>query len=240
MRSITTSALLLAGAVALVSCGEGSRGCGGEPPANDLPADHPLLDPGSTALRVVPPDSFDVRLQTTKGDVVIRVFRDWAPLGAYRVFNLARNGFYDGSYFYRVLPGFVAQFGMSGRPAVDQLWHEQTMPDDPRLRPNAPGTVAFAKSGADSRSTQLFINYRANEGLDAEGFAPIGRVVDGMGVVYTLYSGYGETQPQGAGPSFGCILSHGNQYLSRRYPALDRIERATVIEPDTTTPATRA
>jgi peptidyl-prolyl cis-trans isomerase A (cyclophilin A) len=230
-RARRTLLLLTAcAATGLAGCAGGSAGCGGDPPPSELPPDHVLLDPAAPAMRVVPPDSFDVLLETTKGDVVIRVIRDWAPLGAYRVYNLARNGFYDGSYFYRVLPGFAAQFGMSGRPAVDQVWHEQTMPDDPRRESNAAGTVAFAKAGPDSRTTQLFISYSHNEGLDRQDFVPIGRVVDGMGVLFTLYSGYGETQPQGTGPAFHCILSHGNQYLARRYPRLDRIERAVVID----------
>jgi peptidyl-prolyl cis-trans isomerase A (cyclophilin A) len=224
-----TALLLALAAAAATGCG-GSAGCGGDPPPNDLPAGHALLNPDAPALRVEPPDSFDLMLATTKGDVVIRVFRDWAPLGAARVYNLARNGFYDGSYFYRVLPGFAAQFGMSGRPAVDQVWQAQRLPDDPRREPNVPGTVAFAKAGPATRTTQLFVNYGYNEGLDREDFAPIGRVVVGMGAMYALHSGYGETRPQGTGPAFTCVLSHGNEYLSRRYPRLDRIERATVVE----------
>lgn len=226
-----TALLLALAAAAATGCGGGSAGCGGDPPPNDLPADHALLNPDAPGLRVEPPDSFDLRLATTKGDVVIRVFRDWAPLGAARVYNLARNGFYDGSYFYRVLPGFAAQFGMNGRPAVDAVWQGQRLPDEPRRELNVPGTVAFAKAGPATRTTQLFMNYGYNEGLDREDFAPVGRVVDGMGAMYALDSGYGEVRPQGSGPAFGCILSHGNDYLSRRYPRLDRIERATVVEP---------
>jgi peptidyl-prolyl cis-trans isomerase A (cyclophilin A) len=227
--------ILILATAALAGCA-GSDECGGEPPPPSLPPDHALLNPDAPEMKVVPPDSFDLRLETTKGDVVIRIIRDWAPLGAYRVYNLARNGFYDASYFYRVLPGFVAQFGMSGRPEADAIWTQQRMPDDPPRRLNEAGTVAFAKVGADSRTTQLFVNYRHNEVLDREGFAPVGRVVEGMGVLYTLYSGYGETRPEGTGPDFGCILSHGNRYLARRYPALDRIERTTVVETPTSGP----
>jgi peptidyl-prolyl cis-trans isomerase A (cyclophilin A) len=218
---------LLALACLLAACG-GDEQCGGAPPPADIPADHVLLNPDSPELKQLPPDSFDVRFETTKGDVVVRIYRDWAPMGVFRFYNLARHGFYDGSRFFRVLPGFAAQFGMSGRPQVDQVWHGQPMPDDPRRASNRAGTLTYAKLGDDSRTTQLFFNYGENVALDDQGFAPIGRVVDGMGSLYLLHSGYGETQPQGAGPYFGCILSHGNAYLSRRYSRLDYIERVTI------------
>lgn len=189
-------------------------------------------------MKQVPPDTFDVRFETTQGDVTVRVFREWAPLGAYRFYNLVRNGFYDGSRFFRVLPGFAAQFGAHGRPEVDQVWHKQRLPDDPRRASNRAGTLSFAKLGENSRTTQLFFNYRDNEALDADGFAPIGRIVDGMPVLYLLYSEYGDTPPQGSGPAFACILSHGNDYLDRKYPRLDRIERAIILDgaPSSTQP----
>jgi peptidyl-prolyl cis-trans isomerase A (cyclophilin A) len=207
----------------------GGNPCGGPPPASDVPSDHVLLHPASPELSEVPPDSFDVRFETTKGDVTVRVYRDWAPMGAFRFYNLSRHGFYDGARFFRVLPGFAAQFGMSGRPAIDQVWYEQAIPDDPRRVSNRTGTLTYAKAGTDSRTTQLFFNYGQNVALDEQDFAPIGRVIEGMNVLYLLHSDYGETQPQGSGPNVGCILSHGNQYLGRRYSRLDYIERATVI-----------
>lgn len=222
---------VLALAAALLGAACGGSPCGGPPPEPRLPADHVLLRPDSPELQQVPPDTFDVRLETSQGVVTVRVYRAWAPIGATRFYNLVRNGFYDGSRFFRVLEGFAAQFGAHGEPAVDQLWGERPMPDDtPRVK-NLRGTLAYAKLGANSRTTQLFFNYRDNEGLDAQGFAPIGIVTDGMPVLRRLYASYGETAPQGTGPAWSCILSHGNDYLDRKYPQLDHIERATVLEP---------
>lgn len=222
--------LIILATVVLAACGDDMGICGGDPPRSDVPVGHPLLNPDSPELKVVPPDSFDLRLETTAGDVVIRVIREWAPLGAYRFYNLARNGFYDESQFFRVLPGFAVQFGLSGRPPLDEIWQEETIPDDPPRVLNQAGTVAFAMAGPNTRTTQVFVNYGPNEVLDQQGFAPIGRVVEGMDVLFRLFSGYGEMQPQGTGPAYGCILSHGNEYLSRRYPELDRIESTGIIE----------
>ncbi|HUF51756.1 MAG TPA: peptidylprolyl isomerase [Longimicrobiales bacterium] len=216
-------------AAVVAGCGRGGP-CGGPAPAPALAADHVLLDPDAPALKRLPPDSFDVRLETTQGVVVVRIYRDWAPMGVYRFYNLARNGFYDGARFFRVLEGFAAQFGASGRPQVDQLWGALQLPDDPPREKNRAGTLAYAKHGSDSRTTQLFFNYRDNEALDAQGFAPIGMVTDGLPVLRRLYAEYGDAPPQGSGPAFGCILTHGNAYLDRRYPRLDRIERMVVLE----------
>jgi peptidyl-prolyl cis-trans isomerase A (cyclophilin A) len=224
MRQVVSpSALLLAAALGLAACATGDP-CAGPTPPPSLPPGHVLLDPDIAAVRVVPPDSFDVRFETTQGVVTARFYRDWAPLGVYRFYNLARHGYYDGARFFRVLPGFIAQFGLSGRPEADQLWNELPLPDDPRRWSNRAGTIAFAKAGPDTRTTQLFFNYADNRALDEQDFAPVGRVIDGMGVLFMLHSGYGET------PASGCILSHGNQYLARRYPRLDYIERAVVVE----------
>lgn len=204
--------------------------CGGPPPPDDVPAGHVLLDPDSPELKQVPPDSFDAVFETTQGEVRVRVHRDWAPMGAFRFYNLAQAGFYDGARFFRVVPGFVAQFGLSGRPQVDRVWSEQAIPDDPRRMNNGTGTLTYAKTDADSRSTQLFFNLRGNPELDAQGFAPIGRVVEGMGALFLLHSGYGDTPPQGSGPDAGCIASHGNRYLDRRYDRLDAIRRVRIID----------
>jgi peptidyl-prolyl cis-trans isomerase A (cyclophilin A) len=216
-------------AILVAACGTDDR-CGGARPPSDLPRDHVLLNPDTALLRQLPPDSFDVRFVTSQGEVVVRVHRDWSPLGVYRFYNLARNGFYDGSYFFRVIPGFVAQFGVSGQPQVDRLWHDTPIPDDPRRLgiSNRTGTLTYARAGPDSRATQLFFNFGDNIGLDEQGFTPIGRVIDGMPALYRLHGDYGDMQPQGRGPDFGCILSHGNRYLERRYPRLDRIERVEV------------
>lgn len=229
MRSST---IFLAAVWLAAACGDDP--CGGAPPRSDVPADHVLLNPDSPALRVVPPDTFDVRFETTQGPVVVRVYRDWAPLGAYRFYNLVANGFYDGSRFYRVLPGFAAQFGMSGEPAIDRVWLDRTIPDDPFRQTNRAGTLVFATAGPDTRTTQLFFNYRDNPGLDGQGFTPFGRVTEGMDALYRLNSEYGEMPPRGRGPVFRCVVSHGNRYLDRRFARMDRIERATVLEPGAT------
>ena len=213
----------------LTACANGR--CGGAPPPSDVPADHVLLNPDSPELRETPPDSFDVVLETSAGQIRVRVFSAWAPLGATRFYNLVQNGFYDGSRFFRVLPGFAAQFGMSGRPAIDSAWASKPLPDEaPRVRTDR-GTLSYAMAGPDSRTTQLFFSYRGNEALDAQGFAPIARVVDGMEVLYRLNAEYGEVAPEGAGPAFGCMASHGNQYLSDRFPELDSIATARVVAP---------
>src|SRR5690606_34064332 len=205
--------------------------CGSPPPPSTLPADHVLLRPDSPEHRVEAPDSFDVVLETSEGTMRVRVYRGWGPAGADRFYNLTRLGFYDGSRFFRVLPGFAAQFGMSGTPAIDSVWIEQRMADEPPRVPTGPGTLSYAMAGPDTRTTQLFFSYRANEALDAQGFAPIGRIVEGMDVLFRLNAEYGEVQPEGSGPAFGCMLSHGNHYLARRYPELDSIAEVRVIEP---------
>jgi peptidyl-prolyl cis-trans isomerase A (cyclophilin A) len=217
----------LAVACALAACG--GNPCDGPPPPEVVPPDHPLRSPDHPAMREVPPDSFDVRFETTQGPVTVRIYRDWAPMGVYRFYNLAGRGFYNGSRFYRVLPGFIAQFGMNGNPEVDAVWSEQPIPDDPPRASNRAGTLTYAKTGPDSRTTQLFFNFSPNTGLDAEGFAPIGRVIDGMGALYLLHGEYGETQPRGRGPDFGCMLSHGNRYLNARYGDLDYIESVSIL-----------
>ncbi|MGH7463915.1 MAG: peptidylprolyl isomerase [Longimicrobiales bacterium] len=205
--------------------------CGSPPPPSGIAPDHVLLHPDAPAMREAPPDSFDVAMETSAGELRVRVFREWAPLGAARFYNLTRHGFYDGSRFFRVLPGFAAQFGMSGDPAVDSVWLKQPLADDPPRVPTAGGTLSYAMAGPGTRTTQLFFSYRGNEALDAQGFAPIGRVVAGMEVLFALNGEYGEVAPDGTGPSFGCIASHGNHYLSRRYPALDSILTARVVQP---------
>ncbi|HEX6309439.1 MAG TPA: peptidylprolyl isomerase [Longimicrobiales bacterium] len=220
--------LLLLG-LAAAACG--GNPCGSEPPPPDLPAGHVLLDPDAPEINRTPPDTFDVVMETSAGTVRVRIRRDWAPLGATRFYNLASHGFYDGARFFRVLPGFAAQFGMSGRPVVDSIWAGRPLPDEPaRVRTDA-GTLSYAMAGPDTRTTQLFFSYRGNEMLDAQGFAPIGRVVDGMEVLFRLYSGYGEVAPEGGGPSFGCIASHGNGYLADRFPQLDSIQQVEVVSP---------
>lgn len=230
MRLLLLSMLLLGGC--------GADPCGVAPPPSELPPDHVLLQPDPPAFDEVPPDSFDVVLETSGGTMQVRVFRDWGPVGAARFYNLTRHAFYDGSRFFRVLPGFAAQFGMSGTPAIDSVWLRQPLRDEAPRVPTGPGTLSYAMAGPDTRTTQLFFSYRSNEALDAQGFAPIGRIVEGMEVLFRLNSEYGEVQPEGTGPAFGCIASHGNHYLSRRYPRLDSIATARIVQPTPSRPDT--
>jgi peptidyl-prolyl cis-trans isomerase A (cyclophilin A) len=171
------------------------------------------------------PATFKAKLDTSAGVIVIEVRRDWAPLGADRFYNLVKNGFYDDVRFFRVLEGFMAQFGMNGTPSIQQVWGRTTFRDDPVKESNRRGYVSFAKSAApNSRSTQLFINFVDNTPLDAQGFAPIGRVVTGMDIVDKLYAGYGRNNV----PDQSRISNEGNAYLQAQYPRLDYIKKATI------------
>ena len=174
------------------------------------------------------PDSFRARFATTKGDFVIAVHRAWAPLGADRFYNLVRSGYYDGVRFFRVLPGFMAQFGIHGDTAVTTAWRERRIPDDPVRRTNVRGMVTFATAGPGTRTTQIFINYGNNDRLDGMGFAPFGQVVEGMEVVDSLYGAYGEGTPRGRGPDQFRLNVEGEKYLARQFPKLDKIKKATV------------
>ncbi len=185
------------------------------------------MDP--TAKQETAPESFKVRLETSKGNITVEVTRAWAPLGADRFYNLIRGGFYDGARFFRVLPGFVVQFGIPGDPGVAKQWRSARITDDPVSQSNKQGTITFATAGANTRTTQVFINLADNKNLDGMGFAPFGRVTEGMDIVGQLHSGYGEGAPHGRGPDQGRIQTEGNSYLERDFPKLDYIQRASVV-----------
>ena len=177
------------------------------------------------SLAETAPDLYRVRFDTTKGVFVIEVHRGWAPLGADRFYNLVKNGFYDGTRFFRVLSGFMAQFGMNGDPSIQSVWTTATIKDDPVTQSNLRGYVTFAKAAVPhSRSTQIFINYQDNSRLDADGFAPFGQVVTGMDVVDMLYSEYGRANV----PDQFQITKQGEAYLQSAYPLLDVIKTATI------------
>jgi peptidyl-prolyl cis-trans isomerase A (cyclophilin A) len=184
--------------------------------------------PARAAAPVAAPDSFDVTFTTTRGDVVVRVHRQWAPLGADRLYTLVRRGYYDDTRFFRVLSDFMAQFGASGDPAVARQWSDSTIADDPVVQSNERGMVSFASAGPNTRTTQLFINTADNPRLDGMGFSPVGRVVSGMTAVDSLYSGYGEGAPMGQGPDQAMISREGNAYLDRDFPRLDAIREARI------------
>lgn len=187
-----------------------------------------LLNPAT--MRATAPAEFDVKFATTKGDVMIHVTRAWAPNGADRFYNLVRGGFYDGTAFFRVLSGFMAQVGISPRPDVSRVWENKNIPDDRVTQSNTRGKVTFAQTGApNSRSTQIFINYGNNSFLDGMRFAPFGEVTSGMEIMDNLYAGYGEGAPQGRGPDQGRLVSEGKAYLDRSFPMLDRIIKASIV-----------
>jgi peptidyl-prolyl cis-trans isomerase A (cyclophilin A) len=187
-----------------------------------------LLTPDPAKLSATGPDSFVVRFTTSRGVFDIKVHRAWAPRGADRLYYLASNGFFDGVRFFRVLSGFMAQFGAHGNPAVARGWDGRSILDDPVKHSNTRGTLTFATAGPNTRTTQLFINYGSNVQLDGQGFSPLGEVVTGLSAVDSLYSGYGEGAPGGQGPNQGRISSEGNAYLMREFPKLDSIVTATV------------
>ena len=195
-------------------------------------SDAPLANPTDSVLSERAPDTVRVRFETSKGPFVVEAYRAWAPNGVDRFYQLAKTGFFDNERFFRVIGGFMAQFGVNGDPAVNAAWKDRALPDDPVAHSNERGTVTFAaKSSPNSRSTQLFISYRDNSNLDGMGFAPIGRVTEGMAVVDSLYSGYGEGAPDGNGPDQFRAQAEGNAYLERSFPKLDYITKATLLTP---------
>lgn len=176
------------------------------------------------------PDTFKARFETSKGTFVVAVHRAWAPLGADRFYNLVRGGFYDDCRFFRVIDGFMAQVGINGDPAIQSAWRDATIADDAVKESNTRGFVTLAKTRAsNSRSTQFFINFADNAVLDKQGFAPFGEVVPpGMDVVDTLYSGYGEGAPSGRGPEQAKLQAQGTSYVTKEFPKLDYIKKATI------------
>ncbi len=192
---------------------------------------HPALtDPGRATVQA--PEQYKVRFLTTKGDIVVQVHRAWAPLGADRFYNLVDIGFFDKASFFRAVKGFMVQFGVSGYPQATRAWSDATIDDDPVLQSNKRGTLTFAKPRApNSRSTQLFINLKDNPKLDQQGFAPFAEVIEGMDVVDSLYTGYGDAAPRGRGPDQGRLKREGGTYLAKFFPELDGISQATIVDP---------
>jgi cyclophilin family peptidyl-prolyl cis-trans isomerase len=196
-----------------------------KPAATRAHSTTPRTDPAlfhPAALTAKAPDQYEVTFKTTAGDFVVQVTRAWAPLGADRFYNLVKHGFYDEAAFFRVIPGFVVQFGLSADPAVNNVWRKSNFKDDPVTQSNKPGFTTFATAGKDTRTTQLFINTGNNAQLDKMGFAPFGQITSGMDVVKKIHSGYGESPDQGS------ITALGKAYLDKNFPKLDRITSATI------------
>ncbi len=187
-----------------------------------------LATPG--VLTEQAPATYKARFDTSKGVFVVQVTRAWAPQGADRFYNLVKNGFYDNVRFFRVITGFMVQFGINGNPALSAKWREANITDDPVKQSNKRGMITFATAGPNTRTSQVFINFGDNTSLDAMGFAPFGRVISGMDVVDQLYAGYGEGAPRGSGPDQGRLQAEGNAYLVKSFPKMDYVKKAT-IEP---------
>ena len=186
-----------------------------------------LGDPA--ALTEQAPATYKAKFNTSKGSFVIQVTRAWAPTGADRFYNLVKNGFFDDGRFFRVISGFMVQFGLNGDPALNAKWRVARIPDDRVTQSNTRGMVTFATSGPNARTTQVFINFDDNSRLDGMGFAPFGKVISGMDVVDKLYSGYGEGAPNGRGPNQNLIQTEGNAYLTQSFPRLDHVTKATIV-----------
>jgi peptidyl-prolyl cis-trans isomerase A (cyclophilin A) len=215
MGRIVSLAMTVAACLALIGCSSSD--------------DNKKAPPAASKVKETVPDLFHVKLDTSKGTVDIEVHRDWAPAGADHFFQLVKSGFYDGARFFRVVRGFVVQFGINGDPQTNAMWANAMLPDDPVKQPNVTGTVTYAMRGPGTRNTQIFINLADNrKSLDSQGFAPIGKVVDGMPVVLDLYGFYGEMAPMGQGPDPTRIQQQGNDYLDSHFPRLDFIKKATV------------
>jgi peptidyl-prolyl cis-trans isomerase A (cyclophilin A) len=196
--------------------------------------DRTLLRPA--LLKEKAPDVYKVKFSTTRGDFNLTVTRAWAPLGADRFYNLVKHHFYDNASIFRVVPSFVAQFGISSYPAVSAAWEKTEIKDDPVAQSNKRGYVTFATAGPNTRTTQVFINLKDNAGLDNRGFAPFGAIdAEGMKVVDMFYDQYGD----GAGIDQDQITKQGKAYLDKSFPKLDTIKTAIITEPAPTPAAAK-
>jgi cyclophilin family peptidyl-prolyl cis-trans isomerase len=201
-----------------------------EPKEKPSTASPGFADPSKLTAKA--PETFKAQFDTTKGKFTIEVTRSLAPNGADRFYNLVRSGYFTDIAFFRVVPGFMCQFGIHGDPAVSAKWREATIPDDPVKGSNARGTITFATAGPNTRTTQLFINFGNNASLDGQGFAPFGKVTEGMDVVDKINGEYGDGAPYGRGPDQGRIQNEGNAYLKKDFPNLDYIKSATIVPAD--------
>ena len=223
MKTLRTLTTTLLAAVVIAGCGNGDSVDAGNTDATER--NKVLMDADSPEMKKQAPAAFMARFDTNKGAFVIAVERKLSPHGADRFYNLVRNGYFDGNKFFRVLPGFIVQWGMNGDPAINKIWSESRILDDPVQISNKKGTITFAKPGSpNARSTHLFINYADNTNLDGQGFAPFGHVSEGMEVVEAINSEYKQA------PKQGMIFEGGNAYLNEHYPNLDTILSAKIVD----------
>lgn len=180
------------------------------------------------ALREQAPAVYKAKFDTSKGAFVIEVHRDWAPNGADRFYNLVKSGFYDNVRFFRVISGFMVQFGINGDPKVSAPWRDAKLADDPVKQSNKRGMITYAMAGPNTRTSQVFINFGDNGSLDSQGFSPFGKIVSGMNVVDALNAEYGEGAPRGRGPDQSRVQAEGNAYLQKDFGKLDFVKKATI------------
>ena len=232
MTAVARLTTLGLAAVVMTAPGMGCHGgAGGGVPPTSAAGRAVLLQPTDRHWSQPAPEHFRVAVETTKGTFVLAIDRALAPRGVDRFHQLVTAGYFDDSRFFRVVPGFIAQFGIPGDPAIAQVWQDRAIADDSVRTSNVRGTIAFAMTGPNTRTTQLFVSLVDNSRLDAQGFSPLGSVVEGMDVVDRLYGGYGENA--GGGMRAGKqarMMAEGNAHLDRDYPKLDRIRRAYIIE----------
>jgi len=180
------------------------------------------------ALNEQAPATYKAKFDTSKGVFIVDVRREWAPNGADRFYNLVKNGFYDNVRFFRVISGFMVQFGINGDPKISSVWREARIRDDAVKQSNKRGYITFATAGPNTRTTQVFINFGDNAGLDGQGFAPFGQVSTGMNIVDSINAEYGEGAPRGRGPDQGRTQMEGNAYLTKDFPKMDFVKKATI------------
>ena len=207
--SVVTVAAMMLATVSMLAAGQAGAALSLKTPAS---------------LKEQAPETFKASFETSAGTFVVEVHRGWAPFGADRFYNLVKNGFYDNTRFFRVVPNFMVQFGLNGDPAVQSVWRSANLKDDPGKESNKKGYITFATAGPNTRTTQVFINYKDNGFLDSQGFAPFGQVVSGMDVVEKINSQYAET------PNQGRIQMEGNAYLTKEFPKLDFIKKASIAK----------
>jgi peptidyl-prolyl cis-trans isomerase A (cyclophilin A) len=236
--------LLAAGAVMLAQTPPPAKSAQSAPKtaAPAAPAANPLLHPETLKGRA--PDNFKAKFTTTKGDFVVNVHRAWSPLGADRFYNLVKYKYFNNASFFRIVPNFIVQFGMAADPKINSAWDSANIKDD-AVRPdihNSKGTMVFAKTVApNSRTTQIFINLNDNRGLDPQGFTAFGEITEGMDIVATLYSGYGDGSDMGGhGPTQERITKEGKPYLDKNFPKLDSIKTAVIMPADAPAAATKS